>query len=75
MKVPCKMSVVAVQNWECHLVSAKTGLSSQQVTGNELQVVGVWGSGYWVLCWLGSGFSGSGCSGGNSGVLVSKLWI
>ena len=29
VKVPCKTSAVAVQNWECHLVSAKMGLSSQ----------------------------------------------
>ena len=128
VKVPCKTSAVAVQNWECHLMSVKTGLGSQQAAGNKLRVVGVgapestemkcihrdafpqhwvgkwkvtyalhrwlalgvrfeaankytlwllgsWGSGYWVLCWLGSGFSGSGCSGSNSGVLVSKLWI
>ena len=115
VKVPCKMLVVAVQIWECHLMSAKMGLGSQRVTGNKLRVVGVgapestemkcihrdaflqhwvgkwkvayalhrqlvlgmqfeaankctlWllgslGSGYWVLCWLGSGFLGSGCS-------------
>ena len=29
VKVPCKMSVVAVQNWECHLMSVKMGLGSQ----------------------------------------------
>ena len=41
VKVPCKTSAVAVQIWECHLVSAKTSLGSQQVTGNKLRVVGV----------------------------------
>ena len=56
VKVPCKTSAVAVQNWECHLASAKTGLGSQRVAGNELRVVGVWGSGYWVLGAVLAGF-------------------
>ena len=39
------------------------GMHFEAVNECTLWLLGSWGSGYWVLCWLGSGFLGSGCSG------------